>query len=83
VNELRDDCRLERVNLRHKKVRKHVTVRNIVINTSRLIVIMQQFSNGRPTLTRIYTCMKVALQIIFDIRSSNVSDIMHYIDLIL
>jgi len=53
MNELRGDCRLERVNLRHKEVRKHVTKRNIVINRSRLIVIMQQFSNGRPALTRI------------------------------
>jgi len=25
MNELRGDCRLERVNLRHKKVREHVT----------------------------------------------------------
>jgi len=46
MNELRGDCRLERVNLRHKEVRKHVRQRNIVINTSRRFVIMQQFSNG-------------------------------------
>jgi len=43
MNKLRGDCRLERANLRHTEVRKHVTKRNIVINTSRLIVIMLQF----------------------------------------
>jgi len=52
MNELRGDCRLERVNLRHK-VRKHLPKRNIIINTSRRIVIMQQFSKGRLALTRI------------------------------
>jgi len=51
----RSDCRLERVHLRHKEVRKNVTEQNIVINTSRLIVIVQQFSNGRPALTCINT----------------------------
>jgi len=53
MNELLGDCRLKRVNLRHKEVHKHIIQRNIVINTSRLIVIMQQFSSGRPTLTGI------------------------------
>jgi len=38
----------------NKEVRKHVTERNIVINTSRLIVIVQQYSNDRSALTRIW-----------------------------
>jgi len=40
VNELRGDCRLERVNLRHKEVSKHVTERNInFVNCSSLGII--------------------------------------------
>jgi len=51
MNELQGDCRLERVNRKHKEVRKHGTERDMVINTSQLTVIMQQFSNGPQALT--------------------------------
>ena len=51
VNVLRGDCRLKRVDLRHKIVREHVAKRNIVASTSQLVVNVQQLSNGRPALT--------------------------------
>jgi len=37
MNELRGDSRLGRVNLRHKKVRKHVTEQNTIIIACRLL----------------------------------------------